>query len=89
MEKIKDWWIDPGTLGQDIGDELGVVVYMAMDKHPGQGPLEWQVGLIHVIDATGMPSKEEIRKALELIQRGFSTADTDKLITWLERLAEE
>lgn len=46
MSKATKFWVDPGTYEpEDMGECL-----CSFKEHPGQGPLQWQASLIHVIE---------------------------------------
>lgn len=61
----REWWIEPEPW--DYGTTNS---FDAFDKHPGQGPLQWQASLIHVIEHsayTDMQSK--LASALAMIEK--------------------
>lgn len=43
-QKPREFYVDPESLDDECG------VHDAFDKHPGQGPLQWQASLVHVIE---------------------------------------
>lgn len=62
-KRPREFWIDPTPDNtEELADELDTAVYIAMDKHPGQGPLQWQSALIKVIEYSAV---QRLEKELE------------------------
>lgn len=80
--KIRKWFIESKKV-------FGIIVLEAYGPELPDG------ARVDVIDATGMPTKEEIKQALGIIVHNAGNADFSgfvsykKLREWLERLAEE
>lgn len=56
------WWVDPESMDDEVG------IYDTFDKHPGQGPLQWQASLIKVVPASELERvKGLLDKAMEII----------------------
>lgn len=59
--KPREFWVDPESMDDEVG------IYDTFDKHPGQGPIQWQASLIHVIEATPLTrNARELHEALKL-----------------------
>jgi len=66
----REFWIDPTDELEDCENESPV--YMALRKHPNQGPLHWQANLIHVIEYSAYEQSQkeiiELKAKLALIR---------------------
>lgn len=76
--KPREWWIDPtDELEQDAMD--CPPVFMALQEHPGQGPLQWQSSLIQVIERSAydelMAEAMKLRTALEEAAEAYEAID--------------
>jgi hypothetical protein len=80
---IRDWWIHQKPTNKNISNSVDL--YTATSERP-QNP-----GWHHVIDASGMPSKEEIRKALDELSENyiFNDDNINTVFNWLEKLAAD
>lgn len=68
MNKAREFWVDPESMDDQVG------IYDTFDKHPGQGPLQWQDSLIHVIEKSAY---DKAVADLDALQAKYSQAMTD------------
>ncbi len=55
----REWWIDPEPCDEDMPS-----VVDAFSEHPGQGPLQWQASLLHVVEKSAYDAlKAELEQA--------------------------
>lgn len=62
--KPREWWID-SNMAVDQEDEDSIYAGDALTRHPGQGELSWQAGLIHVIEHSAYLAEKEARERAE------------------------
>lgn len=72
QNKYREFWIDTYTNKEEIADNIDEDGYYAGDalrKHPRQGPLMFQSGLVHVIEIQALKDAQaEIQKLKEEIE---------------------
>lgn len=71
--KLREFWIDPTPdNAEELANELDTAIYIAMDKHPRQGPLQWQSNLINVREVS-----PELDKAIEGLVKALKDISGD------------